>query len=49
VYYDPSQSTMLAMVKGLLTQQVMQATSSAVMSFKAAASTDQLAGRGASS
>ncbi|RFP22751.1 ABC transporter permease [Duganella sp. BJB488] len=34
VYYDPSQSTVLAMVKGLLTQQVMQVTSAAVMSPK---------------
>ncbi|WP_374358754.1 ABC transporter permease [Pseudoduganella danionis] len=34
VYYDPSQSTMLAMVKGLLTQQVMQASSAAAFSFK---------------
>ncbi len=33
VYYDPSQSTMLAMVKGLLTQQVMQASSAAAFSF----------------
>jgi len=31
VYYDPSQSTVLAMVKGLLTQQVMQEVSAAVM------------------
>ncbi|KQQ33789.1 ABC transporter [Duganella sp. Leaf126] len=31
LYYDPSQSTVLAMVKGLLTQQVMQTTSAAVM------------------
>jgi len=34
VYYDPSQSTMLAMVKGLLTQQVMQASSAAAFNFK---------------
>lgn len=32
LYYDPSQSTMLSMVKGLLTQQVMQVTSAALMS-----------------
>ncbi|TFW21674.1 ABC transporter permease [Duganella callida] len=31
VYYDPSQSTVLAMVKGLLTQHVMEVTSAAVM------------------
>ncbi|MBV7537971.1 ABC transporter permease [Duganella sp. sic0402] len=31
VYYDPSQSTVLAMVKGLLTQHVMQVTSATVM------------------
>jgi ABC-2 type transport system permease protein len=31
LYYDPSQSTVLAMVKGLLTQQVMQEVSAAVM------------------
>jgi ABC-2 type transport system permease protein len=31
LYYDPSQSTVLAMVKGLLTQHVMQAVTSEVM------------------
>ncbi|MRW93975.1 ABC transporter [Duganella sp. FT80W] len=41
LFYDPSQSTMLAMVKGLLTQQVMQATSAAVMSVKGSATTDK--------
>lgn len=39
LYYDPSQSTVLAMVKGLLTQQVMQTTSSAVMGSAGAATT----------
>ena len=32
LFYDPSQTTVLAMVKGLLTQQVMQEVSAAVMS-----------------
>jgi len=32
LFYDPSQSVMLAMVKGLLTQQVMQAGTSALAS-----------------
>jgi ABC-2 type transport system permease protein len=32
LYYDPSQSTVLAMVKGLLTQHVMQGVTSEVMS-----------------
>jgi ABC-2 type transport system permease protein len=41
VYYDPSQSTMLAMVKGLLTQQVMQVTSAAVMSPKGNKTTER--------
>jgi ABC-2 type transport system permease protein len=41
VYYDPSQSTMLAMVKGLLTQQVMQVTSAAVMSPQGNKSTER--------
>lgn len=41
LFYDPSQSTVLAMVKGLLTQQVMQATSSAVMGRQGSASTDR--------
>ena len=39
LYYDPSQSAVLAMVKGLLTQQVMQATSAAVMGAGGAATT----------
>ncbi|MET0265370.1 MAG: ABC transporter permease [Duganella sp.] len=39
VFYDPSQSTVLAMVKGLLTQQVMQTTSSAVMGRSGSANT----------
>ncbi len=34
IYYDPSQSMVLAMVKGLLTQQVMQVVSSEVFSGK---------------
>ena len=41
VYYDPSQSTMLAMVKGLLTQQVMQVTSASVMSAQGSQTTDK--------
>ncbi len=41
VYYDPSQSTMLAMVKGLLTQQVMQVTSASVMSGQGSQTTDK--------
>jgi len=41
VYYDPSQSTMLAMVKGLLTQQVMQVTSAAAMSPKGNKTTER--------
>ncbi|MYM94764.1 ABC transporter permease [Duganella vulcania] len=41
VYYDPSQSTVLAMVKGLLTQQVMQVTSAAVISPKGARTTEK--------
>jgi ABC-2 type transport system permease protein len=41
LYYDPSQSTVLAMVKGLLTQQVMQVTSASVMSGKNTQATDQ--------
>ena len=41
LYYDPSQSTMLAMVKGLLTQQVMQVTSASVMSGQGSQSTDK--------
>ena len=41
VYYDPSQSTMLAMVKGLLTQQVMQVTSAAAMGPKGNLTTDK--------
>ncbi len=41
VYYDPSQSTMLAMVKGLLTQQVMQVTSASVMSVQGSQTTDK--------
>lgn len=39
LYYDPSQSAVLAMVKGLLTQQVMQATSAAMMGAGGAATT----------
>lgn len=39
VFYDPSQSAVLAMVKGLLTQQVMQTTSSAVMGHSGVATT----------
>ena len=34
IYYDPSQNMVLAMVKGLLTQQVMQTVSSEVFSGK---------------
>ena len=50
VYYDPSQSTMLAMVKGLLTQQVMQVTSAAVINPKGNQTTEkQLAALRASS
>lgn len=41
LYYDPSQATLLAMVKGLLTQQVMQAASAAVMGAQGSATTDQ--------
>lgn len=41
VFYDPSQSTVLAMVKGLLTQYVMQTTSAAVMGGSGSASTDK--------
>jgi ABC-2 type transport system permease protein len=41
LYYDPSQSTMLAMVKGLLTQQVMQVTSASVMGAQGAQTTDK--------
>jgi len=41
LYYDPSQSTVLAMVKGLLTQQVMQEVSSAVMGPRGSAITDK--------
>ncbi|MQA41123.1 ABC transporter permease [Rugamonas aquatica] len=41
VYYDPSQSTMLAMVKGLLTQQVMQVTSAAAMGPKGNLTTEK--------
>jgi ABC-2 type transport system permease protein len=41
LYYDPSQSTVLAMVKGLLTQQVMQVTSASVMSGKNTQATDK--------
>ncbi|WP_432381677.1 ABC transporter permease [Duganella sp. P38] len=41
VYYDPSQSTVLAMVKGLLTQHVMQQTSAAVMGSDGAATTER--------
>lgn len=41
LFYDPSQSTTLAMVKGLLTQQVMQATTSAVMGTQGGANTDK--------
>jgi len=41
VYYDPSQSTVLAMVKGLLTQQVMQVTSAAVISPKGTRTTEK--------
>ncbi|MYM89576.1 ABC transporter permease [Rugamonas sp. FT82W] len=41
VYYDPSQSTVLAMVKGLLTQQVMQVTSSAVISPRGTKTTEK--------
>ena len=41
VYYDPSQSTMLAMVKGLLTQQVMQVTSASVMGVQGSQTTDK--------
>lgn len=41
VYYDPSQSTVLAMVKGLLTQQVMQVTSAAVISPKGSKTTEK--------
>ena len=32
IFYDPSQAAMLAMVKGMLTQQVMQSVSSEMMS-----------------
>jgi len=39
LYYDPSQSTVLAMVKGLLTQHVMQTTSAAMMGSAGAATT----------
>ncbi|MYM83840.1 ABC transporter permease [Duganella sp. FT50W] len=39
LYYDPSQATVLAMVKGLLTQQVMQVTSASVMSGQGAGAT----------
>jgi len=39
LYYDPSQSTVLAMVKGLLTQHVMQTTSAAMMTSSGAATT----------
>jgi len=41
VYYDPSQSTVLAMVKGLLTQQVMQVTSAAVISPQGTKTTEK--------
>ncbi|NGZ88343.1 ABC transporter permease [Duganella aceris] len=41
LYYDPSQSTMLAMVKGLLTQQVMQVTSAAMMSSAGGPNTEK--------
>jgi ABC-2 type transport system permease protein len=41
LYYDPSQLTVLAMVKGLLTQQVMQVTSASVMSGKNTQATDK--------
>lgn len=41
LYYDPSQSTVLAMVKGLLTQHVMQTTSAAMMTSSGAATTEK--------
>jgi ABC-2 type transport system permease protein len=41
LYYDPSQSTMLAMVKGILTQHVMQVTSSSVMGAQGGQTTDK--------
>jgi ABC-2 type transport system permease protein len=41
LYYDPSQSTMLAMVKGLLTQQVMQVTTASMMSSTGSQVTDK--------
>jgi len=41
VYYDPSQSTMLAMAKGLLTQQVMQVTMSGIVSGRGSKLTDR--------
>jgi len=41
LYYDPSQSTMLAMVKGLLTQQVMQVTTASMMSSNGSQVTDK--------
>jgi ABC-2 type transport system permease protein len=41
LYYDPSQSTMLAMVKGLLTQQVMQVTTAAMMTSSGGQTTEK--------
>lgn len=37
IYYDPSQTAVLAMVKGMLTQQVMQSVSAEMFSGKAGA------------
>ncbi|MBC3874411.1 ABC transporter permease [Undibacterium flavidum] len=39
IYYDPSQSTMLAMVKGILTQHVMQSVSAEMFSGKSGMAT----------
>jgi len=41
VYYDPSQATVLAMVKGLLTQHVMQVTTASVMGAQGTQTTER--------
>jgi ABC-2 type transport system permease protein len=41
LYYDPSQATMLAMVKGILTQHVMQVTSASAMGAQGGKTTEK--------
>lgn len=41
LYYDPSQATMLAMVKGMLTQHVMQVSSAAAMGVEGGKTTEK--------